>query len=32
MNTWVKVALFGAASALIIDHFFKPTLAKTVGL
>lgn len=31
-NTMIKVALFGAVSALVIDHFFKPTLAKTVGL
>lgn len=31
-QTIVKVAIFGAISALVIDHFFKPTLARTVGL
>lgn len=31
-NTIIKVAVFGALSALLIDHFFKPTLARTVGL
>lgn len=28
----VKIAVFGAISAIAIDYFFKPTLGKTMGL
>lgn len=32
MSTMVKVAIVGAVTAIAVDHFFKPTLRKTVGL
>lgn len=28
----IKIMLFGAISALVIDYTFKPTLRKTMGL
>lgn len=28
----LKIAAFGAVSAIVIDHFFKPTLSKTIGI
>lgn len=29
---WIKVAIAGAIGAVLIDHYLKPTINKTVGL
>lgn len=31
-ETIIKVMVFGAISALLLDHIMKPTLRKTIGL
>jgi hypothetical protein len=31
-NPWMKVAIFGAITAIVVDHMFKPTLRKTMGM
>jgi hypothetical protein len=32
MSPLVKIAIVGAITAIAVDHFFKPTLRRTVGL
>lgn len=31
-TTLLKIAMFGAITAILVDHFFKPTLSRTIGL
>lgn len=31
-NKLVRIAIFGAIGAVLIDHIAKPTLAKSIGL
>lgn len=29
---WVKIAIFGAVTAVVVDHLFKPTLRNSMGM
>lgn len=32
MKPWMKIAVYGALAAVILDHIAAPTLKKSVGL